>query len=91
MTRLILEEIEQLETPAAPTEPLQGQTRISMGRNNSFEEKYFRHQNERKHRGAESYAWGVKYTKREIRKGKRTGRIGYAQSLQLLGNGSVFP
>jgi len=76
-----------------------------MGRNNGFEQKHFRRQNERKRHGAESYAWGAndtKYTKQETRKRKirvhieneerkRTGRMNYAQSLQLLGNGSVFP
>ena len=72
-----------------------------MGRSNGFEQRYFQRQNERKRQGAESYTWGVndiKYTKREtgkrqirVQKRKRIDRMDYAQSLQLLGNGSVSP
>jgi len=65
-----------------------------MGRSNGFEQKYFQRQSERKRQGEESYAWGmdnIECTKRETGKRERAGRMNYVQSLQLLGNGSVFP
>ena len=92
--KFIPEEIERSETPAAPTEPLRDQTRITIGQSDDFEQKYFQRQNEQKREGAEGYAWGadnVECTKRETGKRERAGRMNDVQSLQLSGTGSVFP
>ena len=65
-----------------------------MGRSNDFEQKHFQRQSEQKRQGAESYAWSmddIQCTKRETGKRGRKGRMNDVQSLQLLGNGSVFP
>ena len=54
-----------IHQPGTPTEPLQDQTGISMGRSDGFEQKCFQHENERKRWGTESYAWDVDDIKTE--------------------------